>query len=617
MTLDQTQKKYLKRNIKKLSLSKIAADLGVSEEEILKFLKHHWRKEKYQKFLTKIKQTKKEPIQSLPKVDLPIKKWFRQHWPILVFLALLVFAVYLNSLGNDFLSDDGAISNNPKINHISYFLKPPYFNLDIRSMIIFFTHKIFGLNPAPYRLTNILFHLGSVWIIYFLVAFFFSPPVSLFAASIFAVHPFLTEAVIWISGGHYSHSAFFALASLLLYILAKRGQKTGLYLTSIILFYLALLASEKLIIFPLILFVYDFCFDKLKATWRRLIPFFAISGFWALYLFGLLGTRSATLETAYYKDPGMENPLIQIPVAISSYLELLFWPKNLTLYHSELIFTPIEYLIKLGVLTAFLITMGYCFKKDRRLFFWLSFFLIALLPYLTPLRIAWVIAERYAYLGVLGIIVLIALAIQKIGEISKRKEVAYVVLGVILLALSARTVLRNMDWKNQDTLWLASAKTSPSSPQNHNNLGDLYGRHGDLERAEVEFKRAIELKPNYGDAYHNLANTYAQMGKIELAMENYQKALSFNPHLWQSYSNLAALYFNQERFDLAQNELEKAVKVNPQNPDLYIDLGVVFYKQGKNEEARKKFLEALQFDPENAKAKALLFQLEKESESKL
>ena len=131
-------------------------------------------------------------------------------------------------------------------------------------------------------------------------------------------------------------------------------------------------------------------------------------------------------------------------------------------------------------------------------------------------------------------------------------------------------MVRNIDWKDEDHLWLAAAKASPSSPQNHNNLGDYYARHGDLEKAAEEFKKAIELKPNYGDAYHNLANTYQKMGKIAEAIENYQKALSFNPRLWQSYQNLAALYFEQQDFESARENLEKAIGLNSQEANLYL-----------------------------------------------
>jgi hypothetical protein len=401
MALTRAQKKYLKKNLKRHSLAKIAVDLGIAEKEILGFLKTHWRKEKYQKFLKKQKHLRGEAKQK-PRGCLK-GEWFKKHWKALAFLAFLVFAVYLNSLGNDFVSDDSAINQNPEINQISYFLNPPYFNLDIRSLIIFLTHKVFGLNPAFYRLINILFHLGSVWIIYLLITFFFASPIPLFTASIFAVHPLLLEAITWISGGHYSLGVFFALFSFLAYISFFDAKKPKLYLFSLLLFYLALLSSEKLVIFPLILLIYEFTFKRLKARGQKLIPFFALSGFWALYLFGLFGARITTLETTFYQEPGINNPLIQIPIAITSYLELIFWPKNLTLYHSEMLFTQIEYLLRLSGFILLLALIGYFYKNNKKLFFWLTFFLISLLPYLTPLRISWVVAERYVYLGALGI----------------------------------------------------------------------------------------------------------------------------------------------------------------------------------------------------------------------
>ena len=592
MPLTHSQKKYLKKNLKRSSLAKIAADLNISEKEILEFLKSHWRKEKYQKFLAKQKRlrSKKAPqLVARQRPRLLRGETLAQNWKIFVFLAFLVFAVYFNSLGNDFVSDDiSAIRDNPDIGKISYL---GYFKFNLRSLIIFLTHKIFGLKPAFYRLSNILFHLGSSWIIYLLISFFFSSLVSLITASIFAVHPILTESVTWISGGTYSHPTFFVLLSLLTYIWSMK-KNVKLYLISVSLFFLALLGSQKLIVFPIVLFLYEFCFGKLKTNWQKLIPFWVISGFWTLNLINLLGTRTTVLETVHYQEPGLHNPLIQIPIAITSYLELIFWPKNLTLYHSEMMFSQLEYFLKLVVFILFLGTIAYFFKKDRRIFFWLSFFLITLLPTLTPFKISWVVAERYVYLGTLGIFVLVALAIQKIAEVSKNQKVAYILLAIILFALSTRTIIRNADWKNQDTLWLATAKTSPSSPQNHNNLGDLYARHGDLEKAVKEFKIAIALKPNYGDAYHNLANTYHQLGKNDLAIENYQKALSFNPNLWQSYQNLAAIYFEQEKFNLARQELEKAINVNPQNANLYTNLGIVYLRLGEKQKAKEAFQKA-------------------------
>jgi len=535
-----------------------------------------------------------------------LKKWLRQNKFALFFLTFLVFAVYLNSLGNDFVSDDiPSISNNPNIGKIDYVL---YFK-SLRALIIYLTHKVFALDPLFYRLSNIFLHLGSTIVIYSLVAFFFAPPVPLLTASIFAVHPLLTESVTWISGAPYSNGAFFALLSFLSYIHAVKTGSRKSYSLSLCSFLLGLACLDKIIVFPAILTLYELCFGQVKRGWKRLVPYWGLNIFWLLYLFGLLGKRMAALETTFYQAPGFHNPLLQVPIAITSYLELIFWPKNLTLYHSEMSFTQTEYILRLVGFIFFLATIAWFYKKDKRLFFWLSFFLISLLPTLTPFGISWIVAERYVYLGTLGILVLIAYALQKIGEISRAKlgwNISYILLVAILISLSARTIVRNRDWKNQDTLWLATAKTSPSSPQNHNNSGDYYGRHGNLEKAVEEFKRAIELNPRYGDAYHNLANTYQQMGKAELAIENYQDALSFNPNLWQSYQNLAAIYFSQQKYELALQEIQNAIKTNPKNSLLYTNLGVIYLKLGNSQNAKNSLNQALKLDPENQQAKELL-----------
>ncbi|MBM3209296.1 tetratricopeptide repeat protein [Candidatus Shapirobacteria bacterium] len=560
-----------------------------------------------------------------------LKKWLRQNKFALFFLTFLVFAVYLNSLGNDFVSDDiPSISNNPNIGKIDYVL---YFK-SLRALIIYLTHKVFALDPLFYRLSNIFLHLGSTIVIYSLVAFFFAPPVPLLTASIFAVHPLLTESVTWISGAPYSNGAFFALLSFLSYIHAVKTGSRKSYSLSLCSFLLGLACLDKIIVFPAILTLYELCFGQVKRGWKRLVPYWGLNIFWLLYLFGLLGKRMAALETTFYQAPGFHNPLLQVPIAITSYLELIFWPKNLTLYHSEMSFTQTEYILRLVGFIFFLATIAWFYKKDKRLFFWLSFFLISLLPTLTPFGISWIVAERYVYLGSIGIFVFIAWSINKIGEITSREnlakgkpfglgslspkgwgigeveqrtnQISFIILSILLIVLSFRTILRNRDWKNQDSLWLATAKTSPSSPQNHNNSGDYYGRHGNLEKAVEEFKRAIELNPRYGDAYHNLANTYQQMGKAELAIENYQDALSFNPNLWQSYQNLAAIYFSQQKYELALQEIQNAIKTNPKNSLLYTNLGVIYLKLGNSQNAKNSLNQALKLDPENQQAKELL-----------
>jgi len=604
MTLTRAQKKYLKKNLKRYSLAKIATDLEASENEILKFLKSHWRKEKYQKFLAKEKGTKKEPLQLISKADFNFKKYLAQNWKALVFLAFLIFTVYLNSLGNEFVSDDipAFLENKNLGNFRSVFQRPYTF---IRPLAYFIAYKLGGLKPISFRIVNILFHLGTVWLVYALIGLIANSTLAFFTAAIFAVHPILTESITWISGGGHPQYSFFFLLSFLTYILSRRNKLA--YLFSILVFALSLSSSEKAIVLPLVFLLYEVSFRESGKNWKKLIPFFVLSGFWGLVYLGRIGQRAVILETTFYQTPGMDNPLIKIPIAVTSYLELIFWPKNLTLYHSEeFYFSQIEYFLRLGVLILFLAAIVYFFKKERRIFFWLSFFLIALSPTLTPLRISWWVAERYAYLAVLGIFVIAGFAILKIGQKFNNQELSWIIFALIILALSGRTIIRNMDWKNQDTLWLATAKTSPRSPKNHNNLGDYYFRHGEYQKAIEEFKTAIELMPNYGDAYHNLANVYRQIGDSEEAIANYQKALSLNPNLWQSHQNLAARYFESGEFELALQELEAAIKINPQNPALFINLGILYLQLDEKEKAKEALQQALQLDPQDQRAKEML-----------
>lgn len=619
MPLTSTQKKYLKKNIRKIPLTQIAAQLGVSEKEIKDYLKSQWRREKYQKFLEKEEITNRNQKVKVPAIEgqgskdsSGFRKWLLRNWKIILFLTFLVLISYFNSLKNDFVSDDiAAIRDNPLINQTSYFWQPSHFRFFIpRALIIFIIHQFFGLEPLFYRLSNILPHLGSAILIYFLIKRFFVFPIPLITASIFATHPILIEGVTWISGGPYSNGAFFALSSFLLYLQAE-NTKLRFYFLSALLFLLAILFTEKFVILPLIFILYEFCRGNRKNAWKKLLPFFAISGILLINLVGRLGNRADLIAERTYKEPGINNPLIQIPIAITTYLKLIFWPEDLAFNHSEGIFTQPQYLLSLVVFLSFAGIIVYFFKKNRRIFFWLSFFLIGLFPTLTPFMVSDVIAERYVYFSALGVFVLIAWLIQKVGVITKNQKIASLILILLLAALTTRTILRNMDFRNSDTLWLATAKTSPLVPQNHNNVGELYARQDNWEKAIEEFETAIELEPKFAVAYQNLANAYYQLEKYDLAIENYQKALSLNPNLWLSYHNLATIYASAGKLDLAIEHVEKAISINPESANSYALLGMIYLQIDDKQKAKEQFEKVLELNPEDEKTKQLLIEAEK------
>lgn len=538
--------------------------------------------------------------------------WLKNHRLNLIVLTVLVSFIYIFFLNNAFVSDDIAeIAQKPDIADFNRVLNSP--TGPIRPFIYWVSFHIGGLSPVVFRLSNVIFHLLSTYLIYIaLFLIYKSKKISFFAAILFAIHPALCEAVLWISGGMYAQYTFFFLLSFVLYILSQNRIKV--YWSSVLCYLFSLMSHPQM---PIALFViyplFDFCFRNFKINWLKLLPFLAITIFYVFINLGGLQERETTLQTTHYLEKGIDNPFILIPVAISSYAELLFFPATLTLYHSELHFSNFSFAIRTILTVIFFAGFGFAFiKKKKSIFFWLSFSIIALSPTLTPFRLNWIVAERYIYLPSIGIFTLVAIGLNNF--IKARKNYApmiYTIFALIIIILSIRTILRGIDWKNEDNLWIATGKTSPSSPNTHNNLGDVYGRHGDKQAALREFQTAVLLKPNYGDGYHNLANTYMELGQSDKALENYQNAIKFNPGLWQSYQNIASIYFGQKQYDLAIENIEKAIAVSPNNINLRNNLGIIYLTSGNKEKAKEVFNLVLSADPQNQFALSGLAQASK------
>lgn len=543
-------------------------------------------------------------------------KWFKKNYLILSSLALLIFIVYTNSLSDAFVSDDIAeIVNNKALPHFSYVTS--HFYGFIRPLTNYLIFHLFGLTPFFFRLVNIFWHIGCTWLVFALISYLYNKRWAVLTALLFAVHPLLSEPITWVSGGLYPQYTFFFLLSLYLYILSQKSVKW--YLPAVVAYMMSVASHVSSLMLIPTLTIYEIAFGNLLKNWKRLVPFLAVSLIYGLFVYSTLGERETTLSQVHYQERGVDNVLITVPIAISSYLQLFVWPDQLTIYHSELSFQPVGFTIRAIIFLIYVGLIIYGFFKNRFLFFWLSLIIISLLPTLTPFRLTWIVAERYIYLGSLGFFLVMVWLIDKLSLRFRKKWGDFyglalpvaIAFAVLIIALSARTIIRNTDWHTEDSLWIATGKTSPSSPNNHNNLGDVYGRHGDTKRSIQEFQTAIALKPNYADAYHNLGNAYRDDKQIDKALQSYQKAAELNPRLWQSYQNMAAIYFDQGKLDLSLQAIQTALKINPQNPNLLMSLGVVYYRMGNKDKAKQALNQAISLDPENAQIRAALLELSK------
>jgi len=84
----------------------------------------------------------------------------------------------------------------------------------------------------------------------------------------------------------------------------------------------------------------------------------------------------------------------------------------------------------------------------------------------------------------------------------------------------------------------------------------------DWQGAEQEFKRALELNPNYAEAHFRYAWTYlTPLGKSDQAIAEMKKALELDPFS-RIYNTVFGLtYFYARKYNQAEEQFKKAIEL--------------------------------------------------------
>ena len=503
--------------------------------------------------------------------------WLNKNKNKLLVLVGLVILSYANTWRAEFVADDVyGIVNNPEIFKIDWVWQNPL--IVWGRLEYFLVSNMFGLTEWAFRMTNVVAHIGVTGLVLWLGNRLVNKRVGMMAAVLTAVHPIMVESVTWISGGGYVKYSFWLMLAFVLYIKASdfpaQAGKHKFLVWSSLAYLIALQYSEKAMILPGILVIYRLALAKKRKQWWDLVPFMGLAGIWVVTSLMSVGSRLEYLQMEYSNlgDGRGLTPWTQIPIAIGEYLGLAVWPNKLTLYHSEMIFKPWQYWVRVIEVLA-MIGVGLwgwlkSYKVTNLTSFWLGWIVVALAPTLTPLGVSWIVAERYFYLSSIGVWMIIGMLVDGLARKEGFKEGVMLGFAVLVGLLMIRTVVRNADWRTPDKLWLAAKRTSPNSPQNNNNLGDYYGRMGDFKQSEWHFKKAIEINPNYADAMHNLANTYVRVGEVEKAVEYYLKAVEKKPQLWQSWMQVGLIYNELGEIEKAIEAVDQALEIMPEHEGL-------------------------------------------------
>lgn len=129
--------------------------------------------------------------------------------------------------------------------------------------------------------------------------------------------------------------------------------------------------------------------------------------------------------------------------------------------------------------------------------------------------------------------------------------------------------------------------------------GVAYERNKQWDKAEPDFKKALELSPNQPYALNYLAYTWVERREnLDQALKMLNTAVEQRPDEGFIVDSLGWAYFQLGDFEKAVNFLERAVELQPTDPVLNDHLGDAYWRVGRRNEARFQWHRSLSFKPE-------------------
>ncbi len=137
---------------------------------------------------------------------------------------------------------------------------------------------------------------------------------------------------------------------------------------------------------------------------------------------------------------------------------------------------------------------------------------------------------------------------------------------------------------------LKAAELDPTLAEPHAVLGLLKQTfRWDWEGAQSEYKRAIELNPNYPTSYHWYSECLKLQGKFDQGLIQIKRAQELDPLSPVISLNVAEMLDAMRQDDLALEQYRKTLELDPNLPGAHEDLGLLLARQGKVAEAISEF----------------------------
>jgi len=135
----------------------------------------------------------------------------------------------------------------------------------------------------------------------------------------------------------------------------------------------------------------------------------------------------------------------------------------------------------------------------------------------------------------------------------------------------------------------------------HSGLGFIHEKRGDMEKAEKEYLKALELNPLEFSAISRIFSLYISQDRPQEAEKVIQKAASLPDIPNNTLYDWGVMCFQHKRFNLAEKIFKDLLQKTPKNPNVMVNLGFCYASQGRLEEAKSMLEKATKEMPDNYK----------------
>ncbi|HYP25661.1 MAG TPA: tetratricopeptide repeat protein [Blastocatellia bacterium] len=550
-------------------------------------------------------------------------------WVVGLILSL-TFVAFFNTLFNGFAYDDTTqILANPFIQDLSNIptamvteawfwraqeeadpneaIKPttPYYRPTVL-IYMMFGWMAFGDWAPGWHLMNILMHMIVVYLVFSIMEKVTKDVrVAAIGAILFAVHPLRSESIAWISGFTDPILAIFLLGAFYLYMLYRERNSLGYLAAGLALFVCAAFTKEPAVSLPIFIAAYEvFIVNQDKPLRARVREAALMSAIFILASVIYFVMRRYALgfwlnDTTYARYSNVDI-LMTIPLVITKYIGLLFWPVNLSLFHeTPMVQSALSVRFILPLLFVIALASGlWRLRHSLVARFAIIWFGINLLPVMNLGAFAesFMVQERYLYLPSVGFSLLVAVGLAKLPveqwlAIGTRRTAQAAVIVVIVLLFTGKTIAQNTVWKDDLTLWTHGVEAAPDQTMSYYVLGTHYVKEGRADKIVETYEQYVKLDPDNVSVLSNLAAAHLlvyegtrERAHIDRAIALCERGLKMEEDLSTLWDTLGRAYtFETEMKNLerARACFARALKAQPDNAMFNFHMGAVYVKENK------------------------------------